>query len=266
MYLSDTESLAEVAPKTRDSARFARLLRLTPKFQLLDQSSEQRGLAEACIRDKFFAAYGAEVQEYLPLLLSMQCAGKISGVTGIAPAGQQRLFLEQYLEAPVEQALAPVLGAIPARNTIVEIGNLVASSNGASLAVFIVLGAALHRAGYRHLVFTATEKLRSKFQRLGLETTYLSPADPARLEAGGADNWGSYYDHQPQVVVCNLDQAMSRISARPIFTCIAAALTGQIRLIAAQLAGQPGAEQAAEQFIAEHVVENSDEIQNGAQV
>lgn len=253
MYLADTETLQQATQLTRDNARFARLLRLTPQFNILTRDNNLRPDAENCIRERFLDAFGAELQSFLPILLSMKCANRLSGIAGISLADQQELFLEQYLDAPVEQTLALAMQGMRgesespsttltdsdfARNSIVEIGNLVAASNGASLAIFIVLAGALSQAGYTHMVFTATEKLRSKFNHLGYDTLFLADADPGRLASENLDSWGNYYANKPQVIAGQLSTAMRLIESRPLFASIATAFSGQIHTIAKQLEQQ----------------------------
>lgn len=258
MYLADTETLQHPPRLARDNARLARLLRLTPQFEILTRDNDLRTDAEICIHDRFLDAFGAELQTFLPILLSMKCANRLSGIAGISQADRQDLFLEQYLDAPVEQALALAMKEVRvqsespspainhtattdsnfARNSIVEIGNLVAASNGASLAIFVVLAGVLSQAGFTHMVFTATEKLRSKFDRLGYETLFLADADPRRLASENLDSWGSYYANKPQVIAGQLSTAMSLIKSRPLFASIAMAFSGQIQTLAQQLERQ----------------------------
>lgn len=252
-YQSSDQSPRQTPRLTRDKVRFARFLRLAPQFQLLGREHPGRTAAESCIRDRFLDAFGAELDSFLPLLLAMNCGSRLSGVAGISQASRTTLFLEQYLDTPIEQAVAEGLarrdsaaGSVTgragaagstsvSRDSIVEIGNLVAASNGASLGIFIVLASALHQAGFTHLVFTATEKLRSKFNRLGFETTLLADADPTRLSSGDGVSWGSYYANKPQVVTGELHQAMTAIADSYLFTCLAAAFSSQIDALAAEL-------------------------------
>ena len=181
MHLTDVDFLGTALQRKRDSTHFKRLLNLTPEFQIVVSESDVRSVAESCIQSRFRAAYGTEINEFHVALLTMHCAGALSAVVGISKATQQSLFLEQYTDLPVEQELARILRCEVDRESIVEIGNLVANTNGNSLALFIVLASALSRAGFEYMVFTATEQLRSKFSRLGFETIYLSEANPTRL-------------------------------------------------------------------------------------
>ena len=220
MYLADTEVMSPHLSRGQDDSYFKRLTKLTPSFELLAASGAERQIAETCIRDKFDESFGADVQQFLRYLLTMHCPSGVSGVSGISLAAQETLFLEQYLEMPIEDELAKVLGEEVNRNSIVEVGNLVAATRGASLALFIVLASSLTRAGHNHMVFTATASLRKKFDKLGFKTTFISEADPSLLSLAATDSWGNYYDSQPQVLVGSLDDAMRVIKGRSLFRCL----------------------------------------------
>ena len=219
MYMTDTETLS-TRFQGLDASYFKRLTKLTPSFELLGTNSTHRQLAESCIRDRFEESYGANVQQFLSHLLTMHCPSGLSGVSGLSLAAQETLFLEQYLELPIEDELAKVLGREVDRNSIVEVGNLVAITRGASLALFIVLASSLSRAGHKHMVFTATESLRSKFSKLGFKTTFINEADPDSLRPDAMDSWGNYYKSRPQVLVGSLDAAVQAIADRNLFRCL----------------------------------------------
>lgn len=159
-----------------------------------------RAQFEEFIAARFGRAYGARVAHFLPHLLGVRDGlGRWQGAAGYGAAEGARLFLEQYLEHPVEQALAEKLGRPLARHGIVEVGNLAAVSAGMARLLIPQLARHLHRLGYRWVVFTATRALRNSFLRLGLRPLPLAPADPARLPDGGA-SWGAYYEQEPMVM------------------------------------------------------------------
>ena len=160
----------------------------------------ERRAFEQFIAERLSRAYGARLTHFLPHLLGVKDGlGRWQAAAGYTAAGAQALFLEQYLDKPVEQALAAALGAPISRNSVVEVGNLAAISAGMARALIPQLARHLHRMGYRWVAFTATRALRNSFQRLGLKPVPIAPADPARLAEGGA-HWGSYYDQDPVVM------------------------------------------------------------------
>lgn len=234
MYVTEPNSTAVILPR-EDDQRFRRLLKLTPSFQLLGRQDRARVHAEHCVREKFQSVYGAELDSFLPYLLTMHCAGRLTGVAGIKPAASGPLFLEQYLSEPLESRIGKLIGTTPDRAAIAEIGNLASASNGGSLAIFIVLASALLACGYEHMVFTATRTLRHRFTRLGFEFQHLADANLGSLPETSAESWGSYYDNEPQVVLGNAAQAVALIESRALFACVGRTLSAEIDRIAAQL-------------------------------
>lgn len=159
-----------------------------------------RATFENFIAARFARAYGARVNHFLPHLLGIRDGlARWQAAAGYAAAGEQTLFLEQYLDQPIERALAAALGRPIARPGIVEVGNLAAISAGMARTIIPQLARHLHRLGYIWVVFTATRALRNSFHRLGLRPLPLTRADPARLADGGA-SWGTYYDQDPVVM------------------------------------------------------------------
>lgn len=163
-------------------------------------SHPQRAAFERFIARRFLRAYGASVTHFLPNLLGVRDGlAQWQAAAGYAAASTQKLFLEQYLDRPIEQTLASALGRPVARESVVEVGNLAATSAGMARALIPELARHLHQLGYRWVVFTATRALRNSFHRLRLKPLPIAPADPARLPGGGA-SWGSYYAQEPQVM------------------------------------------------------------------
>jgi hypothetical protein len=159
-----------------------------------------RAAFEDFIAARFGRAYGARVTHFLPHLLGIQDGlAHWQAAAGYAAAGVQPLFLEQYLDQPIERALATALRRPIARPGIVEVGNLAAISAGMARMIIPQLARHLHRLGYIWVVFTATRALRNSFHRLGLRPLALTRADPARLPDAGA-SWGTYYDQDPVVM------------------------------------------------------------------
>jgi hypothetical protein len=187
--------LVHAAPPRAKPAR-------TPTVQLepVPGAHPQRAAFEQFIAKRFLRAYGANVTHFLPHLLGVRDGlAQWQAAAGYAAAHTQKLFLEQYLDRPIEQTLAAALGRPVARENVVEVGNLAASSAGMARALIPQLARHLHKLGYRWVVFTATRALRNSFHRLKLQPLPIAPADPARLPGGGA-SWGSYYAQEPQVM------------------------------------------------------------------
>lgn len=169
-----------------------------------------RSALEDFIRQVFASAYAARVSECMPVLLGLyDTQDKVQAALGLRFAQPGRLFLENYLDRPVDTLLAAQLGQFgkhyaPDRAHIVEVGNLAASCAGGTRWLIIALTALLQGAGYEWVVFTATRALRNAFNRLGLYMHPLGAADPACLPEAVRVAWGSYYTHDPFVMAVNV--------------------------------------------------------------
>lgn len=161
--------------------------------------SPRRGETEAFIRDVFARHYNADVPSFAPNLMLMEDAGRIVAATGWRCAGNEPLYLENYLDTPIEVAMARLAGQPVRREQIVEVGNLATARPGASLDVILTLARHLDQLGYKWVVFTATSTLVGIFSRLRLPLLALAHANPSRL-GGEAAAWGSYYETEPIVV------------------------------------------------------------------
>ena len=170
----------------------------------------QRAAAEGFIADIFRRHYGAAVSSFAPNLMLLEDAGRIAAAAGWRCAGEERLFLETYLDEPIEAAVARLAGQPVRREAIVEVGNLAADRAGGSVDVILNLARHLDRLGYEWVAFTATSELIGIFRRLGLPPLALASADPARLGADAAD-WGSYYDSRPVVVAGRIALALEMV-------------------------------------------------------
>jgi hypothetical protein len=187
------------------------LLPMSPSDQIClhGPASSGRPALESFIRQVYDATYGARISAFLPLLLELRNDSGGRAVLGIRPArSRQQLFLEQYLDRPIEQEIAAAANCPVGRDGIVEIGNLAADQRGASQHLFTVLAAVLAAANFRWMVFTATPQVEKLIERLHYSPKALRRVDPARLGPQIKD-WGRYYDTNPRVVYCDLAGAMA---------------------------------------------------------
>jgi hypothetical protein len=171
-----------------------------------------REAVEGLIRRVYAERFGARVKQFAPVLVSLQ-EGEGACARPVAAAGfrfaTQPLFLERYLDLPIEQLLASE-GSVPARARIVEVGHLAAVRAGEGRRLILRLAQHLAALQVEWVVSTLTEELRQLFTRMGVAPLALGVADPQRLGAGAAD-WGSYYEHHPVVLAGSLALAMRRL-------------------------------------------------------
>jgi hypothetical protein len=170
------------------------------KIVVYCRAHSDRGPVEAYIDTAYGRAFGGRIRDHYPTLIAL--LGPVGGVeaaVGVRMASLSGLFLEQYLDIPVEAAVERAFGHAVERARIAEIGNLASSGPLASLELFLGLARHLDAVGCTHAAATAINSLRRCFARSGLITRSLAQAESARL-AAGADDWGSYYEREPEVL------------------------------------------------------------------
>jgi hypothetical protein len=172
-----------------------------------------RAPVEAFIRKVYETRFGADPTHFAPTLVGLRDESGVLAAAGYRSAGTGRLFLEAYLQAPIERVLAAHHGAAPARARIVEVGHLAAARAGEGLRLVRLLGPHLAALGFHWVVCTLTEELRHLFDRLGVAPMVLGQADPAAL-GEQARHWGRYYEHHPMVLAGHLPRALQQFSRR----------------------------------------------------
>lgn len=171
---------------------------------------------ERFVRQRFDEAHGARISNFMPDLFGLHDAQQqLSAVCGTRLAGQQPLFLEQYLSAPIEQTIAGLAERPVVRNEIIEVGNLAAISAGSARMIIVIMTCLLARRGLQWVVFTGAASLINSFHRLGLEPLRLCSADPSVLGEQRHD-WGQYYAQRPQVFAGSIQLGYRQLCERGI--------------------------------------------------
>jgi hypothetical protein len=181
--------------------------------------SLQRARLEEFVRREFFTHFGARIRHFMPELLAVHGHdGSIRAVVGCRAAAAERLFLETYTREPIELVLAARNGFFVPRERIVEIGSLACRNAAAAIAIVRALVPHLLRAGFSWVVFTGADTVMNVFRHLGLEPAALCEANP-RLLGDARHDWGTYYDHNPQVMAGRIADGAraraTRASRRP---------------------------------------------------
>jgi hypothetical protein len=159
-----------------------------------------RAELEAFVGAAFRRGHDATVTSFMPTLLSFRDrGGDLRGVVGLRGAALKPLYLEQYLEQPVETAIATATGQPVRREQVVEVGNLAGANCRAAIRMVALLPGYLLSRDYRWIVFTATSTVRGILEGFGAPLVELARADGARV-AGSPDRWGRYYEKDPRVL------------------------------------------------------------------
>ena len=187
------------AAVTRERAAGRRPLGRALRLASVEAGCPGRPELEEFVGVAFKRKHDATVTSYLPTLLSFRDpAGVLRGVVGLRGAGEHRLYLEQYLEQPVESAIAAATGRSVRREQVVEIGNLAGTNCRSAVRMVALLPSHLLACDFQWIVFTATSAVRGILLGFGAPLVELARADGARVASAG-DEWGRYYDTDPRV-------------------------------------------------------------------
>lgn len=192
---------AEAAYAYRSVAGLKRKNSMLIKTTILDANAKDRAEVESFIAHVFADAYGAKIQHFMPQLVALRDENNtLVAAFGLRQAHVAPLFLEQYLDVPVEILLSNRLGKYYGREHITEIGNLaVENPRNAGVLIASVINYSLI-SGVEWCVCTAHHTLQNALIKGGREVIALQVADKNRLPASELENWGSYYQNAPQVV------------------------------------------------------------------
>jgi len=186
--------------------------------RLIDEQHPLRSQVEQFIAQRFLDMHGARITGFMPLLVvQFGEQGNILAAVGIRSADADALFLEHYLDIPVEQVIssnADRAMSIPQRDRIVEIGNLASIDRRASRRLFKVLANLLNAEKFEWAVFTGCSSLQRMFKILGIETVSLGRALQSRLPAD-QQTWGGYYEDGPRVVAGKVSRGCSAFEQSP---------------------------------------------------
>ena len=182
------------------------------RFRTHPVGSPDRYAVEALIATVYRRRYSAQPTELAPMLVSLSSAHGPVAAAGYRPARTGRLFLERYLDRPIEHWLPANEQAPITRSAIVEVGHLAAMRAGEGRRLMYPLACHLADEGYSWVVSTVTRELRQLFLRLGITPLAVGAADPRAL---GDDrvHWGRYFEHQPVVVAGHLALAIGSLAA-----------------------------------------------------
>lgn len=177
-------------------------------LDLVEPSGKRRLETQAFIAQGYRRAFGARLQSFYPSLIVLSRSDEqLCGAVAARYAEGQTLFIEQYLDHPVEREIARMATKPVSRSSVVEIGSLCVTRPAMTYPFISMIGSWLQAYGVEWLVFSLTRTLQRLFQRAEVDMFDLGPANAHRLSSSDND-WGSYYDHDPRVMAARLDQGL----------------------------------------------------------
>lgn len=188
---------------TRDKTQFLTLIH--------NSNDPSSNATKKFVKAEFLKHHNAHITEFMPNLVSIiNKERKVRAAVGYRSADSGELFLEQYLDQPLDKYISEHCGFDVPRDEIVEVGNLTCAANGYARLAIIRLTEMLHESGFRWVGFTATQGLYNSFLRLGLTPHAIAPADISRLNDSNHD-WGTYYDNNPQVMFGSIEWGFNKL-------------------------------------------------------
>jgi hypothetical protein len=201
-------------------------------MQVFHKNSVGRIDAENFIKQGFSKAYGANISLSMPQILTVK-NGNFKAALGIRSA-KEPLFIEQYLNTPIEQTHALIKENI-ARSNIVEIGSLYSNAIRFTLPLFLVTAVSLFYKNYQYLTFAGTSHVLNILSKAGVEYSTLCDAKKHALTPS-SDDWGSYYETSPKVVVVSLASVLEVIDKQVKYQNLFKSLEKKIADVCQQLA------------------------------
>ena len=167
------------------------------------------------IRRRYREKFGAVLSPAFPEYRLVERGHDGGAALGYRRADTGNLFLEAYLDQPIEELVGAAFGKVFGRHAIIEIGNFAADNAMAMIELWSTAANDLGGAG-EVAVATLTAPLRRMFARIGIPVVVLAPARAEQL-AGGSEDWGNYYASDPQVcagIIAEGQLAIARFMAR----------------------------------------------------
>lgn len=173
-------------------------------LMLLHKDSPGRKKVEEFSKNIYRRFYGADLITFPKEFLAITHPSKgITSCLGINYGKDSTLFLEQYLDAPIEEEVTSMTGREVKREDIVEIGTLAVRSKISCRMIIAALVGHLVKKEKKYLVFTGVKTLRNTLTRLGIPFTTLTTARADRVKDNS--KWGSYYEAAPEVVLIDIN-------------------------------------------------------------
>ncbi len=198
LNLISNNTLFDASPKNTSSVL---------DMDVFSEGSLGREKVAAFIEDGFRKSFGANISVNMPFLLSVS-EGKLKAALGIRSATSE-LFIEQYLDKPIDRHNFFLAKDI-SRNEIAEIGSLYSNFNRFTIPLFLVAAVSLFCLDFRFVTFAGTSKVLNLLSKAGVGYEYICDASSKNL-LPSTDEWGSYYESKPKVVVVSLAQVMQVI-------------------------------------------------------
>ena len=189
---------------------------LEPVMRPVAKDDAFRPSLEEFIRSSYETIFNAKLKGFLPQLVAAYTEDdQIQAAFGYSDADRNSLFLESYIDEPIDALLTRRLNRTVPRSKIVEVGNLSIDRSANSIESMRDIARYLQSLGYEWIVCTATRYLRLLFLKSGAKPITIAQASPKRVNNDGT-NWGNYYATRPAILVGHVDRSIHQIEQKLI--------------------------------------------------
>lgn len=169
--------------------------------------------AVAFSADEYQRHFDCHLRSCYPGYFCLLRGGRLLAVCGFR-GGVRPLFLEQYLDEPVQTLISHHFGCEIQRAQLVELGGFAVRRGALALPFMSLVAPALVAEGFTCAVATATMPVRRCVSRLGVPFKRLAAAEEGRLQADDT-RWGRYYQMRPAVIAGRIGEAIRHFDATP---------------------------------------------------
>jgi len=165
------------------------------------EGAPDRAELEQFVSGAFEYTYGAKITHFMPYLMNLrEPDGRLVAVCGLRSATDEPLFLETYLEQPIDVRLSARMGYTIHRNEIVEVGNFAVAEAGAARSLVNEIMQQLYSTSKQWAVFTIVPMISNAFVKMGIQAELLGEAKQECLPLEQQGVWGTYYDQKPKIM------------------------------------------------------------------
>ena len=178
------------------------------EFRIAESGSPEHARASALVAAQYLKHFGSTESHAPDSMLCQFLDGALVGCVGFESAESGSLFVEQYLDQPIDIALFGVPGR---RKEVVEIGAFAVEARDHALLLMMELADVLSARQFTTAVCTVTAPVRRCLRKLGIESNRLGPAVADRVD--NPVGWGTYYELQPEVLAGDIADGLRHIAA-----------------------------------------------------
>ncbi len=171
------------------------------KIEFLEIDHPKREAAKGHIRKVYFDTYGARINTFAPLLVTVTNQDDQIVCVGGIRTKASGFFSDVYLDTDLDKAIYALDGIKTPASQIMEVVSVASTTPFPVLPMFDAMLSWGRANGMTCGVFTVTKPLRKLLKRTGLHFNALCTADISCVN--DPKSWGTYYETEPTVCVIN---------------------------------------------------------------